>query len=778
MSDLDDWLAKRKAGQTAPKVETAPATTGGSDLDQWLAKRKQVGPSGPRRVQYSPAPPGADLLAQAEAGSRQASGMVGDLPPGPGLGENVKIGAQRAYYNRILPAVSSLVEVTQGMQEGNFSPLLQMTKEAARGTYEALKPPSPQVTRDPSGNVTGMQLRPDNPAIVAAQQQRQQRYQAGPDYRRAQAANQRLNERARLDPSITGKLTRGASEVLTSAAPTIAAGAAGGVPGVMLATAAMSADNPSQMGPNAALAALPMPGVGAAVRRLRGKPQAQAPAAPTQQPLFKGAPAPVREQPSLGSALGDAVRTGSQGLRTVKTSFDLSAPLSQGAVLTAAHPLKSARAFGQMLRSLSPTKSKAIDDAIMNHPLRQIGEDSGLYLATGNAFPEEAYMLKALNKVPGIGASERTYRTYLDSLRLSVWESYVKSLQASGASPTAYRQAASFINIATGRGSLRPGGAIENAMKLGGDILFAPRNLVSKFQLLDPVRYATLAPGARKLVLRDATTAFGAILGTATLLQAAGARVSLDPESDEFLTARSGNHRYDLSFGTKAQVQFLARMLASTYRQANGDGNLPGKDPLSIAGRYGRGKLSPGVGLAFDALKGSDFKGEKFSDKSGLTIARETGAPMIVNDLIEGFEDSGLAGLLKSTPAILGQRVNTYPDRAKADWLSEPAGFRQPGEKRMYLEPKRGEGTEPDETPQAFSARKQNVDSLLNNYGRKLLDSKAYKSATTEEKTAMREYLRRQIGREGVNVGLFDPARILGVVRESAYQKNQRARGR
>jgi hypothetical protein len=54
-SELDQWLAKRRAGQagqTAPQAP-APVTTGGSDLDQWLAKRRQ----GAKTAQPAPAQP-------------------------------------------------------------------------------------------------------------------------------------------------------------------------------------------------------------------------------------------------------------------------------------------------------------------------------------------------------------------------------------------------------------------------------------------------------------------------------------------------------------------------------------------------------------------------------------------------------------------------------------------------------------------------------------------------------------------------------------------------
>jgi hypothetical protein len=371
---------------------------------------------------------------------------------------------------------------------------------------------------------------------------------------------------------------------------------------------------------------------------------------------------------------------------------------------------------------------------------------------------------------------------------MSVWESYVKSLQADGYTmdnnALAYRQAAEFINIASGRGSLKQGGKLEMAMQLGGQVLFAPRNLASKFQLLDPVRYATLAPGARKLVLRDAMTSFGAMLGTAILLKASGVSVSLDPRDDNFMEARWGNHRYDLTGGLKTEVRFLAKMARGVHNQATGEGNLPGQEPLSVAKQYARGKLAPGPGLVYDALAGEDFKGQKFSEKSKTDIALQF-APMTVEDMVEAYQDSGGAGMIKASPAFFGHRVSVYGDRAKAEWLDEPQAWRaeqkKAGEIRMHLEPKRRNAKEfgsKDETPAEFAARLGRVNQLLNKYGAQLVASDAYKRANQETRDAMRERLRRAIGREDVHTEALHPLAILEGVRESAYQKAEKQRGK
>jgi hypothetical protein len=491
------------------------------------------------------------------------------------------------------------------------------------------------------------------------------------------------------------------------------------------------------------------------------------------------------ETPSLGKAIGKSFGTTSQAMRTLWTSMDMSSPLSQGAVLSIAHPVKASRAFKMMFKSLSKRQSELIDSEIINHPLLPLAEDSGLYVATSAKLkgqPEEFFALEWLNRQPGIRHSERTFRTYLDTLRLSVWESYVKAFERAGltpqANPTAYRQAAEFINIATGRGVLAPGGKLAKAMDLGGDLLFAPRNLISNFQLLDPIRYATLAPGARKVVLRDATTAFGAMLGTAALLRLAGAGVGFDPEAEDFMQARIGDTRYDLTFGKKTQVQFLAKALAGTYRQATGAGNLPGKAPLSVAERFARGKLAPLPGLAYTGLSGRDFTGEPLADKSAAKIAWQATAPLLWRDLAEAYEEEGAVGVAKSSPAFFGARVSTYADRAKPAWIETPETFSAETERlgmtRSYLEPDKGEN------PAQFTTRKAKIEGLIETHGPTLLDSPQYRSATPDAQRAAIGLLNRRAkslteeGKEWEAGARLSAASIFESLRRSEERKERR----
>jgi hypothetical protein len=524
------------------------------------------------------------------------------------------------------------------------------------------------------------------------------------------------------------------------------------------------------------------------------------------------------ETEGLGSTIGKYAKGLGNEMRTLMTSFDFGAPGAQGFWLSASHPSKVPGSMSKMFRSLSQSQSDAIDTEIAFHPLRKLAEKSGVYFATGErlkgnkAGGEEAYR-GFLAEKPGFRQLERGYRTYLDTLRMSVWESYVKSLDKAGITwennPKAYKDAAAFINIASGRGQLRKGGMVEQASDLMGATIFAPRNLVANFQLLDPVRYARMEPAARKLALKDSLTTLGAMVGTAALLNAAGVKVGFNPLDDDFMQARAGNTRLDLTFGKKSQVQFVARLIAAAYNSARGEGNLPGKDALSVAQKFAEGKASPLLSDVLAFGRGRTFEGKSFKEMSTAEKVWEMApVPMLLKDLTDAYREEGKTGAAKTSLSALGARINTYPDRAKPDFIETPPELRAEqkaaGMTRSVLEPKRGE--EPaqaapkpitqqlkdiftyqgpkslkkgEETPAQFAARRSLANEWNTKYGLELVRSEGYKAALPEVRKAALKYLNEQISKQSGEkrpaLYLFNPARILESVRESERKERRKA---
>jgi hypothetical protein len=758
----------------------------------------------------------------------QVLGLKPPQPPQqpPGFWKNLQIGAQRALLNAS-DAGRVMEDAIGAAVKGDFTPIKQIGELVGRGAISM----GNSIAAGPyqAGPAYISSQIEQAPRVAQIHEQQSERMAKDPELysREAIAEHQRLDALAGQDPSLTGKITRGVSQLGTEALPAVITGLAtgGSAPAIAGITSLQSMSSPENLALNVGLAStLPIVGraVGTGVKALLGRGveqglESEVPEAlqgatsqirsmgpvsemdairakaglaplsgegappplgglesvptlsgvsPRASTSIQGPPVseadlnlqtqtPTEEWSGSGKAIGDVLRTGSQALRTFRTAFDLSAPMNQGAFLSRAHPLLAVKSFAKMLKSLSPEASEAIDDAIINDPYKALGDQFDLYIATGNEHPEEAFLLRGLNKAWGIAPSERTYRTYLDTLRLSVWKSYVDSLQSDGLtpqnSPRAYSQAAQFVNISTGRGSLVPGGKLAKAMAMGGDIFFAPRNLVSKFQLMDPRRYLSLEPGARKLVLKDALTSFGSVLGTAALLNAAGVSVGFDPRGDDFLTARWRNTRLDLTGGLKTEIKFVAKMLAGTYNQVMGEGNLPNQDPVSVAEDYARKKLAPVPGLALDLGIGRDVTGQKMSEKTSTQFAVDYFAPFTVQDFYDAFKDSGWTGAaVAMPPSIIGVKVGTYPDRAKADWLNEPPEFRLEqrrfNEPRSFLQPKRSKDPDvPDETPEEFSSRKAQADQWMQQYGKALVNSDEYWKATTDQRKDALDLFKKRI---------------------------------
>lgn len=767
MSELDDWLAKKR--DTSP-VTPKPSTTGGSDLDQWLAKRKQ---GGPRRV----APSGADLLGEAERESRQAAGMVGELPAGPGVGENVSIGAGRTFYNRILPAASSIAEVTEGMQRGNFGPAWQMTKEAVRGAYHALKPPDPQVTRDASGNVTGMELRPPDPTLVAAQQERQRRYQASPDFQRAQLANQRLNSRARLDPSMLGKTIRGASEAITSAAPVVAAGAAGGLPGVAMASAAMSADNPSQMGPNAAMAVLPTPGIGALAKRLRGKPEA----APQRQ-LFETAPK-LSTMRRAGQIASDVYNLP----RAAMASADISAPLRQGAILTLPPSQwgRAAKAGIRMFQSFKSDRFKQIAGELNSAPDAPVAKQAGLHLSTDRTGvlrkTEEDFLSSFSERLPIIKQSNQAYSMYLDSLRLDTFSKYKRvidknALLSGEEKLAAYNAAANWINVATGRGSL--GQTLDKAMPAMGYLFFAPRYVASRINVLDPRTYLRNAstPAGRMVLkqqMSDLVQFAGMVSATIGLAKAAGADVNTEWRSSDFLKMRFGNYRYDALAGLQQVMRLFYRLGDDAQRAARGLPAKQGEGTLDVASRFARSKLAPVPSYFVDALARRDYTGQPFEPGKG---ALDRVTPLIWNDFVEAYQKEGFGGAAKNLPGLVGVGVANFENRSGS---IQSAGNFAAKLQEHGIEPdfaKRLKG-EPEDL---YNARLKRIEDWSDKYGNSLVDHPGFEKLTPVQQRhalkALRESIHEEANDRYPNLSLLEPGRLIYQAKESEREKAERGK--
>jgi len=368
--------------------------------------------------------------------------------------------------------------------------------------------------------------------------------------------------------------------------------------------------------------------------------------------------------------------------KSLLSSFDLSAPLRQGAILTLTENRIAARAFWKQLQSLKQSKHEQFVAELEHHPAYDLAQEHGLYLANAandqsiNA-REEAFMSRLLGDEPvfenrigekvrraatlHVRASERAYTTYLDSIRINAFQKFADEIREFNTrknpdveiNETEQLTAiAHFINNATGRGKLY---FLEDAAPVLNAVFFSPRYLSSRLTLINPATYALLPRGARKVAMRKVAR-FAATTGLAMgLLTLAGA--SFDWEEEEkgdWLKIRFGDYRYDLGAGFIQQMRFLARMVKSIRAQ---DGKAS-----DIAKTFFRSKLAPTPGAIWNVAEGKNMVGEPATP---LSEAQKLVFPLISQDFGKAIRDEGGLGFAKMLPAVFGIGVQAYKDKEK-----------------------------------------------------------------------------------------------------------------
>ncbi len=360
--------------------------------------------------------------------------------------------------------------------------------------------------------------------------------------------------------------------------------------------------------------------------------------------------------------------------RAVLSAVDFSGGLRQGGILTARHPIESAKTVAPMLKSFFSTKNAAlVDDIIRQRPNTALAEDMGLYLAPlpGKTGPlskmEESFMSRWIETVPVIGpavkASNRAYVTGLNDLRSRVWESTLSSWQKAGATigENDYKQLATLINAASGRGSLPK--ALQGASPLFNATLFSPRLLISRLQF--PTMLASSSPLVRKEAAKQLVSFLGAGTAILSLAKLGGASIETDPRSSDFAKIKIGNTRLDIWSGYVQWARFMAQL--TTAERKTQFGNMTDLNRREVIDRLMSSKYSPAFGLINDILRGESYSGEDVSlDSASLQRQAFTRlAPLFIQDMIDAIDQEGLIGGVVASPGLFGVGVVTYVSPAQ-----------------------------------------------------------------------------------------------------------------
>lgn len=566
-------------------------------------------------------------------------------------------------------------------------------------------------------------------------------------------------------------------------------------------TAAQTASIRASIGPRAGEIAPMEIEIGRQLRQASG-PRAT----PNMEPLEVESMAAARQLPLIDIRQKNKLRKALNLMadlyqipRSLMSSGEISAVFRQGAILTLPPSRwgKAGKAMVEMFRALVPDRPTSIRsgikaqfqprterfqrmvDAMASDPDAAIGQNHGLKLTSqtrdGIRKAEEEFVSRTADRIPIVRESQQAYTAYLDNIRLETFKNYKKAIDAGGftkeQTERAYKAAADWINIASGRGSFGP--KLDRAMDALNFFIFSPRLLASRLQVLNPRTYlknATTPEGRVVLKKQMAemaqfTTMVG---GTLLLAKAAGFKVGTNPEKPDFLRLSLGNYHYDGLAGLQPVMRLIWNVGATASENE-------GRTALDVMARFIRGKLAPVPSFFVDFLSRKTFEGKPFDP---TTAAVERVTPIMWNDFIEAYQREGLGGPLKLSPGAIGFGASYFEPKPIDQAIEErPSLLTELTRLQVKIrDPRR----KPNETDAAYKDRQEAIAALYGRYAPTLMANRSYAQLPEQEKQEVFDLLYSRI-QDAVNTrdrrtGQFQPETLITSIRKSARQKTIRER--
>ena len=385
--------------------------------------------------------------------------------------------------------------------------------------------------------------------------------------------------------------------------------------------------------------------------------------------------------------------------RAMLTSFDAGAFGRQGGLVNFMRP---GITFGNMAANFAFSEKAAsrYEDALESDPNYARALASKLAITSwrpGSSLDdrEEVYRSRLAKKIPGVGASERAYVTYLNVVRFSYFNKLVETLSATEQTEANLQRIASHVNTMTGRGNL---GKMEGSAAAFAAVFFSPKYWWSRLQILGGLVYHPLdamtgfrlgkdeTRAARKIVAGEYGRLIAGVGVFYSLIALAKFgfgwdddefEVVIDPRSSDFGKIKIGNTRIDPMAGLLQNVVFISRFVSGEKVNAEGEkvaisGAIErkfGQNRLTETIRLLRTKLSPAAGSIVNFMDEQDVVGNKFTLETEILGSY---IPMSIAETYASMRELGLApGVAAGLLGFVGYSANTYGGEEKGTVIEQ-----------------------------------------------------------------------------------------------------------
>jgi len=354
--------------------------------------------------------------------------------------------------------------------------------------------------------------------------------------------------------------------------------------------------------------------------------------------------------------------------KSIKATFDLSAPLRQGLPFLLSNPKLWLNSFVNMHKqAISSSNYKDNLKDIRQSKDYKLMQDSGLALMGVDGKQEnkhdEQFSSKLVNNIPLYNKiydfSARGYSGFMNNLSVGAFRQGAKELQNSGYTfednPEMFKALASVVNNSTGRGKSAQG----KAGKLLNMIFFSPKMITSRFLMLHdlvrtdiPINSPSRKMAAMNLLGTAASVAVFNVLATAiknafddddedNLLDG----LNFNPIHTDFTKVRAKDTVYDITAGFSQIIRTLARFITAKSINSKGDEKdlfkTYSETPLSPVSDFLLNKLSPLSSIIYNtSIRKSPFNRYKeFNQTTSGDVLRGILAPLSVDMLIDNAKD-------------------------------------------------------------------------------------------------------------------------------------------